>query len=126
MLGIIAALVSASVRCVRGGARPSCSARPEISSACGEERNAEAPVGRRREPDDGCRCIAAIGWQACNDGKRLSPVIGHAYGNSAQRSASLPVWTHFYNWHPQHHGTELNVPVSRLAAFRKNVLTLHS
>lgn len=51
---------------------------------------------------------------------------GRTYDNSAQRNRALPTWTHFYNWHRQHHGINLNVPVSRLAAFRKNVLTLHS
>lgn len=51
---------------------------------------------------------------------------GRAYDNSAQRNQALHAWTHFYNWHRQHHGIDLNVPVSRLAAFRKNVLTLHS
>ncbi len=51
---------------------------------------------------------------------------GRVYANSTQRNAALPVWTHFYNWHRQHHGIQLNVPVSRLAAFRKNVLTLHT
>ena len=51
---------------------------------------------------------------------------GRVYANSAQRNQALPVWTHFYNWHRQHHGIQLNVPVSRLAAVRKNVLTLHS
>ena len=51
---------------------------------------------------------------------------GRIYANSAQRNAALPVWTHFYNWHRQHHGIQLNVPISRLTAFRKNVLTLHT
>lgn len=51
---------------------------------------------------------------------------GRTYDNSAQRNRALPTWTHFYNWHRQHHGINLNVPVSRLAAFRKNVLTLHT
>ncbi len=51
---------------------------------------------------------------------------GRVYENSAQRNDALPVWTHFYNWHRQHHGIDLNVPVSRLPAFRNNVLTLHS
>jgi transposase InsO family protein len=51
---------------------------------------------------------------------------GRVYDNSSQRNAALPVWTHFYNWHRQHHGIALNVPVSRFAAFRNNVLTLHT
>lgn len=51
---------------------------------------------------------------------------GRVYATSAQRNQALPVWTHFYNWHRQHHGIQLTVPVSRLAAFRKNVLTLHT
>ena len=51
---------------------------------------------------------------------------GRSYQHSDERRAALPVWTHFYNWHRQHHGIQLNVPVSRLAAVRKNVLTLHT
>jgi len=51
---------------------------------------------------------------------------GRVYENSTQRNRALPIWTHFYNWHRQHHGIQLNVPVSRLAAIRKNVLTLHT
>jgi transposase InsO family protein len=51
---------------------------------------------------------------------------GRPYANSKQRNAALPVWTHFYNWHRQHHGIQLNVPVSRLAVSRSNLLTLHT
>ncbi len=51
---------------------------------------------------------------------------GHAYDSSDQRSAALPVWNHFYNWHRPHHGINLKPPVSRLSVPRKNLLTLHS
>ena len=51
---------------------------------------------------------------------------GRVYANSAQRNQALPVWTHFYNWHRQHHGIQLSVPVSRLVAVRNNLLTLHT
>lgn len=51
---------------------------------------------------------------------------GRVYANSTQRNQALPIWNHFYNWHRQHHCIQLNVPVSRLATVRKNVLTLHT
>jgi transposase InsO family protein len=51
---------------------------------------------------------------------------GRVYATSAQRNNALPIWTHFYNWHRQHHGIGLNVPTSRLSADRKNLLTLHT
>ena len=51
---------------------------------------------------------------------------GQVYANSEQRCAALPLWTHFYNWHRQHHGIDLKPPMSRLSISRKNVLTLHS
>jgi transposase InsO family protein len=51
---------------------------------------------------------------------------GRTYRNSDQRSAALPIWNHFYNWHRPHHGINLMPPMSRLSMPRKNLLTLHS
>jgi transposase InsO family protein len=51
---------------------------------------------------------------------------GRAYGHSDERRAALPYWTHFYNWHREHHGIDCRPPMSRLTASRKNVLTLHT
>jgi len=50
---------------------------------------------------------------------------GRAYAHSDQRSAALPAWNHFYNWHRPHHGIDCQPPMSRLSASRKNLLTLH-
>lgn len=51
---------------------------------------------------------------------------GRTYSHSDERLAALPIWTHFYNWHRQHHGIACQPPMSRLSTSRKNVLTLHS
>jgi len=51
---------------------------------------------------------------------------GRVYANSDQRRAALSLWTHFYNWHREHHGIGLKPPISRLSLPRKKVLTLHS
>ena len=51
---------------------------------------------------------------------------GRAYQHSDQRRQALPYWTHFYNWHREHHGIGCQVPMSRLSTSRKNVLTLHT
>jgi len=51
---------------------------------------------------------------------------GRAYGHSDERRAALPYWTHFYNWHREHHGIDCRPPMSRLTNSRKNVLTLHT
>jgi transposase InsO family protein len=51
---------------------------------------------------------------------------GRAYGHSDERRAALPYWTHFYNWHREHHGIGCHPPMSRLTTSRKNVLTLHT
>lgn len=51
---------------------------------------------------------------------------GRAYENSEQRRAALPAWNHFYNWHRIHHGIGCQPPMSRLAASRNNLLTLHT
>jgi len=50
---------------------------------------------------------------------------GRVYANSEQRRAALPLWTHFYNCHREHHGIGLKAPISRLSLSRNNVLTLH-
>ena len=50
---------------------------------------------------------------------------GRPYANSELRRDALPAWTHFYNWHRQHHGIGCLPPMSRLTASRKNLLTLH-
>ena len=51
---------------------------------------------------------------------------GHAYLNSDQRRAALPLWNHFYNWHRPHHGIGCQTPSSRLPGDGNNVLTLHN
>ena len=51
---------------------------------------------------------------------------GRAYAHSDERCAALPYWTHFYNWHRQHHGIDCKSPISRIPLPRKNVLTLHT
>jgi len=51
---------------------------------------------------------------------------GRCYATSDERRAALPRWTHFYNWHREHHGINCRPPMSRLSARRKNVLTLHT
>jgi transposase InsO family protein len=51
---------------------------------------------------------------------------GRVYANSEQRRAALPLWTHFYNCHREHHGSGLKAPISRLSLSRNKVLTLHT
>ncbi|WP_153163328.1 integrase core domain-containing protein, partial [Zoogloea sp. 1C4] len=51
---------------------------------------------------------------------------GHAYTNSDQRRAALPLWNHFYNWHRPHHGIGRQTPSSRLPGDGNNVLTRHN
>ena len=51
---------------------------------------------------------------------------GRAYATSDERRAALPCWTHFYNWHREHHGIGCHPPMTRLSASRKNLLTLHT
>ena len=51
---------------------------------------------------------------------------GRIYANSEQRRAALPLWTHFYNCHREHHGIGLKAPISRLSLSRNKVLTLHT
>jgi transposase InsO family protein len=51
---------------------------------------------------------------------------GRSYATSNERREALPYWTHFYNWHREHHGIDCHPPMSRLSTSRKNVLTLHN
>ena len=51
---------------------------------------------------------------------------GRAYATSEVRSAALPAWNHFYNWHRPHHGIGCMPPMSRIKRSRKNLLTLHT
>ena len=51
---------------------------------------------------------------------------GRPYATSEARSAALPVWNHFYNWHRPHHGIGCQPPMSRIKRSRKNLLTLHN
>ena len=50
----------------------------------------------------------------------------HAYRRSAERTATLPLWLHRYNWHRPHHSIGLNPPISRLALSADNLVRLHS
>ena len=51
---------------------------------------------------------------------------GHAYAHSDQRTAALPLWNHFYNWHREHHGIGCQPPMTRIQSSRNNLLTLHT
>jgi transposase-like protein len=51
---------------------------------------------------------------------------GIPYHHSSQRATMLNRWIHHYNWHRPHRGIGGLAPVSRLAASRNNLLTLHS
>jgi transposase InsO family protein len=48
------------------------------------------------------------------------------YQNSAERTASLPLRTHHYNWHHPHTAANHNPPVSRSGISVSNLLTHHS
>jgi len=47
------------------------------------------------------------------------------FQNSADRTASLPAWTHQYNWHRPHASLNQLPPISRLTIDGNNLLTLH-
>ncbi len=47
------------------------------------------------------------------------------FQNSAERTASLPVWTHQYNWHRPHASLNQQPPISRAALDDNNLLTHH-
>ena len=51
---------------------------------------------------------------------------GLIYKNSSQRADQLEAWIHHYNWHRPHQGIGGATPMSRLAASRNNLLTLHT
>jgi transposase InsO family protein len=48
------------------------------------------------------------------------------YQNSDERTASLPAWTHQYNWHRPHASLNQLPPISRAALDDNNLLTHHS
>jgi len=50
----------------------------------------------------------------------------HTYRRSVERSATLPLWLHRYNWHRPHHSIGLNPPISRLALSADNLMRLHT
>ncbi len=52
-------------------------------------------------------------------------VYARIYRNSAERAASLPLWTHQYNWHRPHAAANHNPPVSRSGLDVNNLLTHH-
>jgi transposase InsO family protein len=47
------------------------------------------------------------------------------FQNSTERAASLPLWTHQYNWHRPHASLNQQPPITRLALDDNNLLTLH-
>jgi transposase InsO family protein len=47
------------------------------------------------------------------------------YQNSEHRTASLPLWTHQYNWHRPHASLNQLPPISRAALDDNNLLTHH-
>lgn len=48
------------------------------------------------------------------------------FQNSEQRTASLPLWTHQYNWHRPHASLNQLPPISRAGLHVNNLLTLHT
>jgi transposase InsO family protein len=48
------------------------------------------------------------------------------FQNSADRTASLPVWTHQYNWHRPHASLNQLPPISRAPLDDNNLLTHHT
>ncbi|MBZ5605977.1 MAG: IS481 family transposase [Acidobacteriia bacterium] len=48
------------------------------------------------------------------------------YQNSAERTRSLSVWLHQYNWHRPHASLGLSPPISRSGLDRNNLLRLHN
>jgi transposase InsO family protein len=47
------------------------------------------------------------------------------YQNSEERTSSLPLWTHQYNWHRPHASLNQRPPISRAALDDTNLLTHH-
>jgi transposase InsO family protein len=52
-------------------------------------------------------------------------VYARLYQNSGERTASLPLWTHQYNWHRPHYAVNHSPPISRSGLDVNNLLTLH-
>jgi len=50
----------------------------------------------------------------------------HAYHRSSQRTDTLPLWLHRYNWHRPHHSLKMNPPISRLALSADNLVRHHT
>jgi transposase InsO family protein len=50
----------------------------------------------------------------------------HSYNHSKERSATLPLWLHRYNWHRPHQSLHMNPPIARLALGADNLVRLHS
>jgi len=48
------------------------------------------------------------------------------FQNSEERTASLPIWNHQYNWHRPHASLNQLPPISRLPFNDNNLLTHHS
>lgn len=48
------------------------------------------------------------------------------YQNSDERTSSLPVWTHQYNWHRPHASLNQRPPISRAGLDDNNLLTHHT
>ena len=70
------------------------------------------PHAQRREPPN----ERLIGAFVLTDG--LKRLRRQRQGKCLDAHRLTPIWNHFYNWHRQHHGIQLNVPVSRLATVR--------
>jgi transposase InsO family protein len=49
----------------------------------------------------------------------------HIFQNSDDRTASLPAWTHQYNWHRPHASLNQQPPISRAGLDDNNLLTHH-
>lgn len=50
----------------------------------------------------------------------------YTFRNSADRAASLPAWTHQYNWYRPHASLKQLPPISRAGLHNNNLLTHHS
>jgi transposase InsO family protein len=50
----------------------------------------------------------------------------HSYSHSTERTATLPLWLHRYNWHRPHQSLHMNPPISRLPLSADNLVRLHT
>jgi transposase InsO family protein len=50
----------------------------------------------------------------------------YTFQNSEDRTASLPAWTHQYNWHRPHASLKQQPPITRARLQDNNLLTLHT